>query len=347
MALLDYGNPTRYNTTTLPLFWSSAHADATVTGSGFNSTPGLTASSVNGYVIQYPLTAPADSVFALGCRIKFSDATPAAEKVILAAVAAGGAMQCCLSLSTTGYLKLWRGNMSSLLATSATAVTTAVWYKLGFYGLLDQAFGYIEGWVDNVRVVRALGVDTAQEASTAWRGLYLGLSSDWIAGHWYMLDGAGTHATLKHDLYVEVLAPTTDPGAGAIATDWVPDGAGTLFDAVDDSGAHDDEATKVSAVAGDGSIWGTRPATLADQPVILGAKVTNVVKNEHVAETGIDGQHEPTVVVDNSVQAGPVQPVVDTDWRAVVGFWPLNPVTGVPWLTSEINESYWGGRLQA
>lgn len=347
MALLWIGNPDRYLTANLPLFFDSAHASATVTASGYDSRPGWTASGVSGYVTKAPRSQVNTVTFGFGGRIKLSG-IPAVEKVIFAAIDGAGAMQASVSISTTGYLKLWRGNMSTLLATALAPLTTAVWYRLGFTGTIAQAGGSLSAeWSttsldgQNVRINNA---DTAQEAVAIWTGMYLGLSSDWIVSMAYILDGSGSQVALMPGLYVASLTPDSD--LGSPYNEWEPTGSATLFGAVDDAN-HDGDATKITSLSEVGARYAIGMSTLAPpQAVIRGIQQTAVARN--VVDSGLSGSHELTVIVDGTSQhVDPWQSVISDAWRVLTRMWATNPVTGLPWTVAEVNAAYWGGKLQS
>jgi len=337
MALQWMRNPDRSVTADEPRWWSDLHADVTVTASGYNSTNGWTASSVDGYGIKYPRVVTDPTGFADGCRIKLSG-TPAAEKVVLAKVDDLGAIQCCVTITTARKLRIYRGNIATALtAASDDALAIGTWYKLGFRGLVDHVAGEAEVYVDGDAVLAVNGVDTAEETTAVWRGVYVGFSSDWIIGHLYVLDGSGAFTALRKGAFVVALEST----ATGSHAQYTPSGAATLHEAVDDTDP-DDDTTHIKAAAIPLPKYSLVMATLADTPVVYGVQETALVKN---SVAGLN--YANLAVVNGTTYVDGWQSADTAAWRALQTLWAANPNTGLPWTVGQVNAAEFGGLLDA
>lgn len=265
-----HDQPDYYTTATLPRFWTEAHADAEVAaGEGYLGGAALTGATEDAYVLTLS-TGLSDSVeFGVGCRLKI-DALPAADKIIFGITTTGGELQCCLSLNTDGTVSLWRGAMTTLLATSTDALATGSQLRLGMTGIIDEANGAIEAWRNRDPIARVNGINTAGASPSTWGGVYVGLAPDLYHSHLYAQAG---YADLRPGYVVRVLRPTI-----ALFTGYAPSGAASIPEAIDDP-TPDDDASYIYASAIDRRYCVEHDALVAADTRILGTRMIALVRN--------------------------------------------------------------------
>ena len=342
-------NPDRTVTADEPRFWTlgggSLHADVTVTASGYNSTNGWTASSAAGGAgKKFPRYVDDTTEFAFGMRVYFAG-TPAAERILLGAIDGAGNLQVCVTATTSRTLKIYRGNMASALTGESAALSATTWYKLGFRGIVDQTNGEAEVRWGTTRaefednVVRVNAADTAAESVAAWRGVYVGFSSERTQGHLYVIDGSGSLTGLAPGLFVRNVAPAS----AGVHAEWSAVGASSIREAIDDTDA-DDDTTYIEAPSTIGTRFAVTLSELSTTTGIYGVQLTNMAQN--IAGSEISASLEGLVVVNGSDRIDSWQSVTQDEWRPIQSLWTANPVTGNPWTPTDINAADWGGRVQ-
>lgn len=342
MSLLLIHNPDHYLTAQITRFWTSAHANAQVTASGYDSTNGLTASALGAYATRM-VNPGDDQAFAIGGRFKVTS-YPASKQILLAVVESTGTVQCSLVLNTDGTLSLYGGTASGteLLATGAS-LSLGAWHRLGLKGVVHQSNGSLEAHLNSTRAVeniigRKNGVNTAAAGADSWSGIYVGLGSAIICGHFYAVDGGGVVTGLLPGLRVRVLRPLT---VGTF-DEWDKVG-GTLPGVLDDMTPDDDSTIISTATFLDR--YSVLMGTLAATEKIHGVQSEAQVRN--IADSGFSPSHAPLSVVGGTEYDRPWQSCVTDAWRSIWSMWPVNPTTSLPWTVAEVNASEWGGKVQA
>ncbi len=324
-----------YNTSQLARVWrGGVHANAQVSpGSGYLGGGALTGGSANNYV-WHPIYGQTDFYdFGMGARIRIA-AAPGAENILLAAVDSAGTVQVCLTLRTDLKLSIWRGNLSSLLGTSLTAVALNTHLRVGFRGRVDTP-GFAEGYIDANVLVRVEG-DTKPNA-TNWRGPYIGLAPGLFVSHMYAGSGSGA-------LIPGYLVRTSYPSAGG-TNEWTAVGAVTVTQAIDELIANDD--TDYAQSPGLGSKFTEEHSDVPTDTVrIYGTRSVAIVRN--IPDSGFSPSYAPVLRnPDGDRNTAPWRAVTTDEWRGIDRFDRVNPWTGLPWTVAERNGSYsWGGETQ-
>lgn len=337
LHLLWADQPDYYNTTLLPRYWDAEHADAQVNStSGYLGLSALTGASIDAYVLKYLYGQSDFEYFGMGHRMKI-EAIPSAEKVILAAVDGAGAIQCCVTLRTDLKLQLYRGNISASLATSATALSTAKEYRIGFKGRISPVEGFVEVYIDNDVFVRISGVNTAATSPAVWRGIQIGLFPSYYVSHMYAGQGTGA---LLHDFLGVVKRP-----AAIRTNEWATIGAGSLDDALDETTANDDTDYAQTNAVGNRFATEFEDITSTTQ-YVYGTRNVMVVRN---LAAGPSTTIKPVVInPDGDRHYAEFRSCSDSEWRAIDRFDRVNPFTGERWQVSEVNGNYgWGGESAA
>jgi hypothetical protein len=249
-------------------------------------------------------------------------------------------MQCSISINTDSTITIWRGDMDTVLVTSETALTGDTWYKLGLQGSVDHSGGELEVLVDGEVFVRINNVDTAQETSNTWRGIYVGFSNDWTLGHLYVVDGSGSQTSLIPGAYVKHLTPNAD----GTYTGWTAIGAASPFAAVDESDP-DDDTTRILAPTVVGTRYTLQLSTLATTQAIYGVQSSAMVRN--VENSGMSPSHELVMISGGNVHVDTWQSMANDEWRVPYVMWDRDPTTENPWTVATVNAAEPGGQLQA
>jgi len=342
--LLYMRNPDRSSTADEPLFWTlgggELHADVTVEPTdGYDGTAGWRSSDPAAYGIKYPRAVLDNRSFAVGIRVNL-DSLPGVDTVVLAAVDDAGNMQCSASINDDGTMSIWRGTMDSELVRSEDALDTSTDYRVGFMGSVDHSGGDLEIYVNGEVFIRINNEDTAQETSNTWRGVYVGFHEDWVASHFYIVDGSGSQTGLIHGAYVKVFGPD----ANGTHTAWPPLGAASAYQAIDDTDP-DADATRIVSPAIVGTRYTVSMSTLAATLAIYGAQLSAMARN--LPSSGLGSpSHELVVMSGGNSFVDTWQSVVTEDWRVLTKVWDVDPETEEPWTVDGINAAEWGGQLQ-
>jgi hypothetical protein len=330
-----HDTPDYYATGTLPRFFDEAHADAIVSaGSGYGGGGALSGSTASAYVVVYPRDLEDGASFGFGCRIRIT-AWPASEKVLVAAIDEDGSMQMCVSVATDGTLGIWRGNMATELARTATPIPTYTELKFGFRGTISRTAGLGELFLDGESVLRIDAVNTAAVDPQSWQGIYLGLWQYVFLSHLYIGDGAGV---LLPGYLVQVNFPS------AIAdSDWTAN-TGTVDDALDDADADDDTTYAYSQAVGDA--FALEFDTLATTRAIYGTRAVALVKN---APDSGSPSFRPNVrgADGTAIDVGDWRSCNQEEWTAVDRFDRRNPFTDDQWTVADVNATGWGGQTES
>lgn len=342
MGLLWFHNPDFYETAALGRNWSDVHANVRVTAGYPVTSGGLTATTLGAYATRFMREQQDNSRFAVGCRFKVTT-LPASAQILLGVVEADGIIQTCVSLNPDGTLTVWRGPMDTELQTTSALVTPNVWYRFGFKGIVSRANGEAEVHLNSTPdaeniVAHISGGDTAFSDHIGWHGIYVGVASEMVSGHYYAVDGYGPTSGLIHGLLVTTLFPD----AAGDYDEWDKSG-GTLPEVLDDMNP-DDDSTHISTDT-IGSRYATELAALATTSVIHGVQQNVHVKN--TPDSGLTPSHELLCRIGQNDVYDDWQSVDSAFWKTLWSCWPRHPVTGQPWTVSNINsDAQWGGRVR-
>lgn len=338
--LLWAHNPDYYATAEVSRYWSTAHANAQVSSSGYDGTNGLTASALGAYAIRY--VNPTDHErFAIGGRVKVT-ALPASAQILLAVVDGSGSIHVGVCLNTDGTLSIFRGSTATILSTSTAVLALNAWHRLGLTGRVHGSLGEAAVHFNSTRyvpnVVTSIASTDTAGAAEAWEGIYVGLGSSIVSGHYYAVDGSGAVSTLLHGTRVRVLFPA----ATGTFDEWTLTG-GDLHEVLDD--ATPDDATTMIDTAVDLARFSVTMATLADTPTIHGVQQTAQVLNYAGVEP--PPTHEPIAVIDGEAHPATGQSVGSATWASVWAMRPVHPVSGERWTVAAVNAAEWGGQVRA
>ena len=335
MDLVWRDQPDYYDTATLntPRLWTTVHYDAIVeAGEGYNGQNALSGAAEDAFVTKALPVAGSDTP-RLGYRLRV-DTLPSADLVILGAIDGDGVIQVCVVLRDDGKLAIWRGPMDTELAVSDDAIDLSTELRLGFRAMVAKAGGSAEVFLDGESIVGVSDENTAHTDLYGWNGIYVGLAPDIFVSHLYAGTGTGD---LPHDHMVTVRFPV----ATGTYVEWAAN-TGTVPAAIDDAAS--DEDTTYIASGGVGSRFTVTLDTLDAHSAIYGTSAVALVKN--AVDSG-SPSFAHVLVADGSTVYGPWQSSVQEEWRALSENYPVNPLTGDPWTTDELNAIDRGGRTDS
>jgi hypothetical protein len=355
--LLGIDNPDYYDTATLPRYWwtekyESPEGTPAVRADGYGGAAALTAEDGAWTSVQQMPVRPAVHPIAasqsggwLGARYLF-EAYPDDPVMLFAMLAQDFSVQVSVSLNPDGSLSIWRGPMTTELATSNTILPLDTFHRLWFKANVNSASGFAEVGL-NRTVIRRFSGNTRQDAGATLQGFLFGLPSDCAASHLYWGDIAGFQPEPLPALLVRNQFPASD----GTLQDWIPTGAGTMAEAIDDT-VPDDDATRIdSALVGDA--FTVHVDTLADAPLIYAVQSTVMIKkaSEDTNEAfrfltmrnGIVGEGQ-----DAGFTTDP--PGLIRDWDLIATYegrrsiYHITPVDFQAWTVANFNATQFGGR---
>lgn len=336
MARIGSDTPSYCSTSTLPLFWDDAHADAEVSGGRW------TGASESAYLTRYHGIA-GQSVFYIGDQIEI-DAYPAADKLLYSMLAADGSVQVSLVLRTDGKLSIFKGVLAGVeIVRTLNPVPLNTVLDLGFEGTIDAIAGSVAAYVGIggdasswTLVLAATSVDTqGASGDSTWRGFTMGLTPDILREHCYYRDGRTT------DGGVTGLSPgsrtgTRRPNAAGILTAWTPN-TGTLQAALDDTD-HDGDTTIGQSNGVAGTAFSVGLDAVASHARYYGISTMTLARNSTAFPSLSCASHIVTDADGSPVKhTGPSVPMTDGAWRPAWRHDSINPRTGALFTKAELD----------
>lgn len=236
----------------------------------------------------------------------------------------GAAAQVGLGIDATGKIFVWRNNVGTVIATSASIVIFAnVQHHIQFQVTINNTTGSYEVRVDGVNVLSGSGVNTRQTANNQVNGYGFGGTGavNFDIDDVFVWDGAGSlNNTFPGD--VRVLA-TLPSGAGNSAQ-WTPS-TGSNFAAVDDATPNTTDYVSDSTVGHKDTYAYT---DLAGTGTVLGAQLSLYASKADAGATrGIKGicRSSSTETLSSEVTLG-------VGWRYwLAAIYELDPATAAAW----------------
>ncbi len=300
--------PERVSTATLPREFSVCHANAQVdTDDGYNGGKALTASA-NGAYVKHP-------VFDIGnpneaemfARVKVST-LPSVESILLGVTDSDLNVLACLTVLPSGQVAVYQGEMASLLGVSEDAITTATQLRLGFVAALKET-GSIDLMLDDVILASATGMSLLPE----WAGVYIGCHQNIYISHIHAAD----------DLMAR--------------PDWLCDATPSSHANLDDT---DNDGDTTVVALGEDDQYASPLGTVTSRRLVYGVSWRASVK-------AIDAPHgyRPRILVNGEPTLLPRRPVGTADYQAIDAGLILNPSTGLPFTTTDVDDDLeLGGR---
>lgn len=272
------------------------------------------------------------------------DVTANDEKAILLLKDNTGATQIGLYLhGLDGLLRLWRGDQSTLLATSSTALSTGTWYFLELKTVISDSSGTLELRINGVTAATFTG-DTKQSStlSTA-RSIRLGggvyASTDYgYIDDLYICDGTGTS---NNDFLGDCRVDTLYPNGTGNTAQFTPTGSANNWENVKDVNPDSDATNNASATVGqiDSFAFGD----LVNQSGNIFGAQTNFVARKDDAGTRT---MRPVVRVNGTNYEG-ADIALGTSYLDYTQIIEQNPATASAWTTDALNGAEFGYKVQS
>lgn len=239
---------------------------------------------------------------------------------------AAGAAQVAIALTTTGAVRVSRGDASgTVLGESGELVTAQAWNHLEARCVFDQTSGSVEVRLNGATVVHLAGIDTCATANV--EASFVAFRSRgnpgvaWDIDDVFAWDTAGSFNTdFLGDKRVFALVPVAD----TTIADWTPN-AGPGFAAIDDDG-HDGDATYIEAsTAGDVSEFRLMPPNKGISAIA--ATVTVAVAEK----TDVGSATLRASLVSGASVAGAATHALGSAYAALETVIETDPATAAPW----------------
>ncbi|MDX9689775.1 MAG: hypothetical protein RBT70_04815 [Alphaproteobacteria bacterium] len=266
------------------------------------------------------------------------------EKPILQLRDNTGAVQVALCMhGIDGLLRLWRGDQTTLLATSSIALPTGSWNFIELKTTIHDTTGSMELRVNGVTVATYTGdtkysstIGTARSIRLSG-GVYSSSLYGWI-DDLYICDGTGTtNNDFLGDCRVDTLYPN---GVGATAQ-FTPTGSATNWENVDDVPSDEDSSYNASDTVG------TIDSFTFTDMAVLNASVFGVQANILARKDDAGSRTLRAVVrVGGANYEGGDLPLGDSYLNQQL-IWPTNPATAGAWTETAINAAEFGYKVQA
>lgn len=239
-----------------------------------------------------------------------------------------GTIELTLTLNNvTGVLKVWRGNLSTLLATAAIRVVNPLiyhWYE--WYVSFDGSAGVTEVRCDGVQMLSATGLNTKQTSATDLSAAQLGspgVDAVWVYyDDWYV-----TFGPRIGDMRIVTRVPTSDasPNVGTPST-------GTAhWSLVDESPINTTDYVTLLNVNGNSEMFGlsTFPAAAV---TVYGVRVSaSGLKSDGIRAYNVKVQCKSSSTTAEGEALGFPG---GSQYGSVSGLFLKDPATGAAWTTS-------------
>lgn len=332
--------------------WSFAEIGAspgdrgvTIGAYGRNSTNGLRSRLVWDGGTHHPT---ADLVFAssgttaiVGFAFKVNSALPAVE-IAVCALWFSGVQNISVTMDTSGYLKVRRGDYSgTVLGTASTPISHSVFYFLELKVVFHDTTGTWELRVDSVNKTSGTGADTIASGTAGFNRLQIGLrhasgenrSADF--DDVYVCDGSGgSENDFLGDHRTFMQLPSTGNGTHTDFTPSTGSDHGALVDEVSPGSDYVESGTVGHQDSFNYAALGiTGTVKCVTQPIYARAAVGGVRNLAAIVRIG------GTTYVHATPQ------VLGGDYAFYRFTWLLNPATAAAWTVSDIDGAEFGAKV--
>ena len=235
---------------------------------------------------------------------------------------------------TTGALKAWSGNQSSLLATGAFNLNNG-WHWLDLHYKYDTTVGVMEVWVDDLQAINLTGANTTHNASqtitTVWVGSTTSNTCPMVVDDVFIY----TPGTRLGDSRIVTLVPSSDvsPNNGT------PLSGTSHYGAVDEAQWASSNYITMPNTSGDKEVYG-QPG-LSTTPVdIWSVKVTLVSEKTDAGAFNL----EPLIISSGTESDGTSQ-ALTTSWGSQNAIYAVDPHTSAAWTAAGVNAAQIGFKV--
>ncbi|MDD3029228.1 MAG: hypothetical protein PHS57_02970 [Alphaproteobacteria bacterium] len=319
--------------------WTTCYGNAAPNQDGRRSgSLAMATGGSYGYVLR---TIDDQSTWVIGFAF-CSASAPTYERTFLSLYDSSGSVQVSFTMTTTGIIRAYRGEMSSLLAAASVAISNGAWGYLEFKSVIADSSGSVEVRLNGATILTFTG-DTKNSSSLATACSFrIGGSANgagsYLIDDLYVCDATGTsNNDFLGDVRVDTLLPT---GAGA-STQFTPVGNASNYENVCDASSDDDTTYNEADTADSADTF------VFDDLSLLGADVFGVQANI-VARKDDAGTRTmaPMATIDSTDYAGAAQSLGDS-YADLTHVWETNPATSSSWTESDINGAEFGYEVAA
>lgn len=230
--------------------------------------------------------------------------------------------------NSTGILKVWRGNLVTLLASSTAFIANpqSFWHFFDWGVTFDGSAGRVEVYCDGVRLINATGLNTKQTSATYLSAIQIG--SPGVDAVWlYYSDWYATLGPRIGDMRVAARMPTSDasPNVGTPST------GTTHWSLVDENPINYTDYVTLTNVNGNAEMFGLASLT-ASAITVYGVRVSATgLKSNGVNAFNI------AVVCKSGASSSVSDPLglsSGTLWAGISKLFPSDPATGAAWTVS-------------
>lgn len=241
-----------------------------------------------------------------------------------------------------GLLRLWRGDMSTLLATSSSAIPLNTWCYIELKTFINDTTGTLELRVNGTTVATYTG-DTKQSSSlNTARTIRLagGVYSNAYGyiDDLYVCDGTGT---TNNDFLGDCRVDTLYPNGVGNSAQFTPTGSATNWENVDEIPPDEDTSYNASGTAGAIDSFAFTDATILNASV-FGVQANILARKDDAGTRTL----RAVARVNGANYEGSDQSLGDT-YLNQQQIWALNPATSVSWTEADINAAEFGYKVQA
>ncbi|QQR69246.1 MAG: hypothetical protein IPI58_00745 [Alphaproteobacteria bacterium] len=242
-----------------------------------------------------------------------------------------------------GLLRLWRGDMSTLLATSSSAIPLNTWCYIELKTFINDTTGTLELRVNGTTVATYTG-DTKQSSSLntartirlaggVYSSSYYGFIDDL-----YVCDGAGT---TNNDFLGDCRVDTLYPNGVGNSAQFTPTGSSANWENVKDTTIDEDTTNNASATSGqiDSFAFGDL-SNLGSS--VFGVQNNLVAKKD---DAGTRTMRSVTRIGGTNYESADYS--LGTTYLDYVQLQEQNPATAVAWTVDAINGAEFGYKVQA
>lgn len=194
----------------------------------------------------------------------------------------GTSVQCSVTVTQFGELKVYRGASFSLLGTtSGAAIQAGVWFHVEVKITFNGSTGTVDVHVNGVSVLSLTGKNTANSGNNRANNFRmegnLNASDHGYFDDLYILDSTGSNnTTFLGPLKITAVFPNSDNGTNQ----WTTNGTGSHhYDRVNDNPPDKNTSYLSDTVSGDLDIWG-KQATVASMSNIRGVQQNTMFETD-------------------------------------------------------------------
>lgn len=249
----------------------------------------------------------------------------------------GTTIQCDVRINANRTFSVTRNG--TVLATSVDVMPLGAFNYIEFKATIDNTVGSYELRLNGVTILSGTGVDTQTTVNSYANSVKFGGSTFGIPEYQlddlYIFDGTGTH---NNDFAGDVVIGAYSANAAGDLTEWDPS-AGSNYQCIDEMPSNGDSDYISTNVIGERDLFNFSSLSGAATS-ILGIQRTIIARKDDAGTRIIKPLYKGggTVYSGSTVSLG-------TSYGAFIDTMELDPATGLPWTTPNVNAAQFGVEL--